>query len=327
MKVGSLVYATAQGLGVLAKSFYDAGILTDVFIVRHSSRKTHEEWYPPGTPSDDIRRVAAGSKHARRFVERMDAMLFFETPFDWGLIGLCREKGVKTVLMPMHECMHEKIAAQPDAIVCPSLLDARVYPKGVYVPVPADPGIPWRLRRRVETYVHNAGHGGLQNRNGTGVLIDAVRLARKPFRLILRSQAPLQWSADDPKIDLRIGDCPREKLYEEGDAFVFPERFNGLSLPLQEACAAGMAVMATDRFPNNAWLPLEPLIPVESYRKNRIGRAYNEFNEAQIDPQILADHLDRWYGAPCEQLSLAGKAWAEANSWANLKPRYMELLT
>ena len=39
--------------------------------------------------------------------------------------------------------------------------------------------------------------------------------------------------------------------------FVFPEKFNGLSLPLQEARAAGMLVLATDRFPMNTWLPRE----------------------------------------------------------------------
>jgi hypothetical protein len=156
-------------------------------------------------------------------------------------------------------------------------------------------------------------------------LIDAVRLAKKPFKLILRSQTSLQWDAGDPRIDVRIGTFKREELYEEGDIFVFCDRFSGLSLPLQEAHTAGMAVMAIDRFPFNTWLPKEPLIPVSGYRKNKVSLRCNEFNEALIDPQALADHLDSWYDKPIEHLSLAGRAWAEENSWQALKPRYMEL--
>ena len=38
---GSIVYATEQGLGYLAKDFYDNGIIDLVCIERHSNRTNH----------------------------------------------------------------------------------------------------------------------------------------------------------------------------------------------------------------------------------------------------------------------------------------------
>ena len=45
-KVGSIVLATAQGLGYMAKDFFDNGIFHEVYIRPHNSRDNHYEWYP-----------------------------------------------------------------------------------------------------------------------------------------------------------------------------------------------------------------------------------------------------------------------------------------
>lgn len=331
MRVGSLVYATNQGLGILAKSFYDAGIITDVIVIRHKHHRTYPEWYPNRFNMVDIGRVQKTDELARfcsgqRFDRPLDAMLFFETPFNWHLIPLCRKYGVKTFLMPMYECTPKVLPFQPDRFICPSLLDLRYFPieRSTFIPVPVN--VKWRQRYKAEVFVHNAGHGGLKSRNGTGELLDAWKHVKSPAKLILRSQKPLQWSVDDPRIEVRVGTVPYEKLYEEGDVFIFPEKFNGLSLPLQEAKAAGMLVMATDRFPNNTYLPIEPLIPVTGYVRSSIGPAYKEFDEAIVSPKLIAAKVDQWYGKDIADYSILGKAWAETMSWEVLKPKYREAL-
>lgn len=325
MKVGSLVFSTDQGLGILAKAFYDHGIVTHPVVVAHGKRQEHPEWFPDAPRVTDLRRERG---ILMEFCASMDAMLFFETPFDWTLISHCRDVGVKTVISVMHECMPEVLPELPDLWLCPSLLDLRWAGRhrerpAIFLPVPVEQ--PWKVRTRAKVFVHNAGHGGLKGRNGTQQVLEATRLVSSPARFIVRSQDSLPYQLPG-NVELRIGNFPRETLYDEGDVFLFPERFNGLSLPLQESYAAGMLVMAGDRFPMNTWLPKEPLIPVSGYARNRVAQRCAWFDDAVIDPADIVRAIDLWYDRDITSFSERGRQWAEENLWEKLKPRYIELL-
>ncbi len=342
MKVGTLCYATDQGLGILAKSFHDAGVVTHPLVIRHGSRHTHDEWYPGAPQCTDL------SKQLwmlQDFCKSVDVMLFFETPFVWPLIDFCRENKIKTVLMPMYECMPKVLPYQPDAIINPSALDQQYYPSGTFIPVPVE-GIEWKKRERARVFVHNAGHGGLKGRNGTDEFMEAIRLVKTPAEFIVRSQdvmRPALYAMRDHWRYVGYGTIPREKLYDEGDVFIFPEKFNGLSLPLQEARAAGMLVMCGDRFPMNDWLPTKvynahrkgdplffapharnPLIPVDHYNLNAVSGRCNEFHEAVFSPEKIAAKIDEWYDRDISQYSQSAIEWAKSMSWEALKPRYMK---
>lgn len=340
MRVGTLAYATEQGLGYLAKSFYDVGIVNDIVVVEHSSRPT-KNWYPM-MPHVPIREVAV-SNAVKDICHRVDLMLFFETPFDWSLIEYCRKIGTKTALMPMFECM-PKTHPIPDVILNPSLLDYEYYGsterspvpfqlynvtmgvRTAFTPVPCD--TPWNERKRANIFVHNAGHGGLRNRNGTPELLEALRYVESPLRLIVRSQEPLKQTfkvGRNMTVDVQ-GSVPYNKLWSEGDVFVFPEKFNGLSLPLQEAHASGMLVMCGARFPMTAWLPEEPMIPVSRYVLARIGSNCKDFEEAVYDPKTIAKTMDSWYGRDISEFSKRGWDWGSKNSWAALLPKYRAFL-
>lgn len=329
MRVGSLVYCTWQGLGILAKDFVANGVITDPYVVEHRHHPNNFDWFP-NAPRTNIRPLDIQS--VREWLKSIDVLLALETPFEWSLIDYCREIGVKTAILVMHECMPEMIAAQPDLWLCPSGLDTqwacrhsdegRTGVNMMIVPV----GVQWRQRHIAEVFVHNAGHGGLKGRNGTKELLEAWKYVKSPAKLLLRSQKVLEVDIDDKRITERYGTVSHDLLFSEGDVFTFPEKFNGLSLPLQEARAAGMLVMCGDRFPMNTWLPKEPLIPVTRYHKERIGPAYNEYDCAEFDPKTIAAKVDEWYGRDIAQYSLEGRVWAEANSWAALKPQYLEVL-
>jgi hypothetical protein len=363
LKIGSLVFATEQGLGVLARQFYDAGILTSVMIVRHGRRETHLDWYPASTGVIGDLRSGVSLDRMREYCRQQDVMLFFETPFEWSLITYCREHGVKVVLMPMYECMPEVLPQFPDVFFCPSLLDFQYYqdhtsrqPDSIepfrryyadkggaayFTPIPVPGGlekIDWKQRKTAEVFVHNAGHGGLRGRNGTRELLDALQYVTVPARVILRSQEELfrskqeaagylsSWRRGAAEVSVRVGTVPYAELYADGDVFVFPEKFNGLSLPLQEARAAGMLIMCGNRFPMNTWLPKEPLIPVAGYRKARVAGRCLEFEEALFEPRQIAQTINEWYGKDISEYSLSGKQWAEENSWEVLGPKYRTLL-
>lgn len=332
MSTGSVVFSTDQGLGILAKQFYDAGVVTDVVVLRHGRRPEHDEWYPNAHRLGMVSQLIQSD--TLDWISSMDAMLFFETPFEWRLFELCKKMGVKTVLMPMHECEPDPLPARPDLMLCPSLLDFNCYDllqgggcSSVFLPIPVN--VPWRLRTRATTFVHNAGNGGLQGRNGTKELIEAMRLTKSDARLILTSQVGVDLGTHNQKIEFRGGTRKYDEVWKDGgvgDVFVFPERFNGVSLPLQEARAAGMLVMGANRFPMNTWLPTEPLIPVAGYRKSRVARRCREFDDAIIEPQAIADCIDSWYNVDITEYSIQGKEWAQQNSWDVLKPKYTDLL-
>ncbi len=189
--------------------------------------------------------------------------------------------------------------------------------KQIQIPIPKH--IKWKLRETAKVFVHNAGNGGLGGRNGTKELLEAMKWVKSPIKLIVRSQVKIE-AYNDPRIEYRIGTF--DDIWSEGDVFVFPEKFNGLSLPLQEAYASGMLVMCGDRFPMNTWLPKEPLIPVSHYKKERIAV---EFDSAVIDPQDIAKTIDEWYNKDITEYSLKGKEYNIKNSWKNLNKDYVSL--
>jgi hypothetical protein len=312
-RVGAFVFATEQGIGYMAKEFYDNGLLDEVVIHRHSTRENHLEWYP-NHKTDIV-----------EFFKSIDILLIFETPFVWKNIPLARDYGVKTVLIPMYECTQFPFPYEPDEIWCPSALDYQHYKekgkeniKLVQIPVEAK----WKLREKAFTFVHNAGNGGLGGRNGTSELLQAMEFVKSPIKLIVRSQAH-EYKSKDERITFVNKSVSKEELWEEGDVFVFPEKFNGLSLPLQEAYASGMLVMATNRFPNTEYLPNGPLIRVDHFRQDRYAV---KFESACINPKDVASQIDSWYAKDIKDYSLKGKEYNEKNSWKAQKEVYEKLL-
>lgn len=334
LRIGHVAYATLQGLGVMARSFYDAGVVTEPIIYRHS-RHNHVEWYPPDTPQIAVRNFFGTSLD--EVLRRVDVMLFYETPFDWSFLPHCKAMGVKTVLIPMYEWTPKTPPYWFDKVIAPSKLDRDYFPGSVYLPIPVDPRY-WKPRTHARTFLHNCGHLGHREHKGTRELLEAVKYVRSSeFRLTVRGQGDsgLQKLAQrvfpravDPRLAIEIVDIPHDRLWAEDthDVYVAPEKFNGLSLPLQEARAAGMLVMASDRYPHNDWLPREPLVPVASYSRASISSSYLEFDEARIEPKAIAAKIDEWVGCDIIDYSLSGREWAEANSWTALKPKWLEEL-
>ena len=335
MRVGCVGYATAQGLGHLAKSFYDAGVITDMMVYRHPhGTPSHMEWYPEGTMEITSRTIAGPD--VERFLDDIDVMLFFETPFDWSFPNRCHERGVKTVIIPMYEWFLEHPRHKFDLFINPSLLDQQYFPDGIHIPIPVEPHIKWTRRTKARRFLHNAGNIGSRNHKGTLELIRALAYVQSDIDLTIRCQKPegiykLLKEADLPKTavvpTIIAGEVPRHQLFDPVyDVYVAPEKYNGLSLPLQEAFASGMMVMTTNRFPTNQWLPEEPLIPVASRRITQVMSGHLKIEESVVDPVAIAACIDQWADQDIEKFSLEGENYRTANSWEMLKHRYIEAL-
>lgn len=328
MNVGTICYATQSGLGHLGKMFYDNGVVNRMLIVQHSAYEMFDkQWYPDN--------VSYSQRNWRAFLDGLDVLLVFETAMgQWHIVKEAKVKGIKFAIIPMYEWTPDPIPAQPDIVICPSKLDVEYYKnyKHVYINIPApDPKlVPWKERTHAIQFVHNAGHGQIGFAKGTPETLEAFRHTESDARLIVRAQyrepelaRVLDKHRDNPLLDIRIGDIPYNELFSDGDVYINAERYNGLSLPLQESFSSGMLVMTTNRFPANDWLPLAPLIPVKRYEKHRVAKY---IDRAEIDPKDIARTIDNWYRRDISIYSHLGRQWAEENSWTNLKPKYLEIL-
>jgi hypothetical protein len=335
MRVGSVVWTTAQGLGNLAFDFYKHGVITDVLMMEHKSRDNRFDLYPNG-----IKLVGKPFHRDRRVVEwlkNIDVMLFFETPFDWEFPTFCNSLGVKTAIMTMYEWMPKNPPCWFDLTLCPSLLDHRYYPTGTYIPVPVPDEIPYVERTTSKRFLVNGGNLGFNNGRGTKELLASLRYVRRDIPITIRAQDGTElrkklrqypFVERLPNVKIEVGTKPYLELWDGYDVLIASERYNGLSLPLQEARAAGMFVLTTDRFPTNTWLPMSKYIniPVRDVSLGSVGGTYNDIEISEIDPASIADSIHQVYGQDISEYSRSSIAWRESMSWDVLKPKYIEAL-
>ena len=323
MRVGTITFDTAQGIANIALAFHKAGLVQRAMVFRHRAYANLDRW-----PHD----VRYQPTEVDQFLQGLDALLLVETDLthDWMLSRLAKQRGVKVVLIPMYEYTQFPPPVRPDLVICPSALDYDYWSPTydcVQLPLPVEQS--WRLRERALEFVHNAGHGQHDYAKGTVQVIDALQHVQAPIKLRIRAQLDdgkmrrlYEQHRHHPRLEWEL-DVPPERLYAVGDVFINTEKFNGCSLPLQEAWASGMCVVTTDRYPANTWLPPEPLIPVKEYVRYRIpGGSGIEFDKAVVDPVDVARVIDGLYGEDISRFSLAGRDYAAAHSWETLKPRY-----
>ena len=337
LRIGTVGYATRQGLGYLMKSFHGAGVVQSVLVYEHPDGRPTQPWYP-NAPVVRGRGWASNPMMRERvdgFLDGIDICLFFETPFDWSILSILRKRGIASVLVPMYEWFPLNPPDRFDGIICPSKLDQRYFHDAPFLPIPVD-GVPWQQRKRALRYLHNAGGIGSREHKGTRQLIEALPYLRKPIKLTIRAQndralrrivdanaSIVRAATESGMLALEYGDREYDTLWDGYDVLVQPEKYNGLSLPLQEAFAAGMLVMTTDRFPANDWLPGGPLIEASGTQRVQAAPGHNWIEETLVSPERIAWTIDAWHGAPISDLSLAGRRYAERNSWTALREAWV----
>ncbi|MAF36925.1 hypothetical protein CL622_07445 [archaeon] len=353
LKIGTIAYAAHTGLGILAKSFYDNNIITDVLLCPHQAQGVVSNFYPkksliidtPFDPPqirtfDNINNSFIKNKDQfLTFCENIDVLFLFETSFwtgAWYLLKQMKNRP-KIILMPMYESTplfwNKVLDIFPDLLLCPSKLDYNFYKhhkwqdfgaKMECINVPVE--VPWKKRERALHFIHNAGNDSYNDRNGTALLIEAIPLIKSPIKLTINTQNNTKYKdlVNDVRVTVNTGTRNYEDLWVDGDVFVFPENLNALSLPLQEARAAGMYIIAGDRFPINKWLPIEGLIPVKEYKNINLGQGNIAY--AKYTPHDLAKKIDNIYNTDISQYSLDGLTYAQENSWESLYPKYINYI-
>lgn len=301
-----------------------------------------QEWYPGVRSADFNGHSGTVDEDAFRWLlTDVDVLLTAETAYDHRAWDWAREMGVRTVLVANPEFLGpDKLAGVgPDVIVAPSTWQLDTIPGAFHVPQPVDREVfaftPRPLDQSHVRFLHVVGHKAIHDRAGTEIVLDALWRTKAPVDMTIRAQEPLSAPCDlrlrqlryERKPKVLTGDIPDPTaLYAGYDVLVAPRRYGGLSLPIQEAASCGLAILATDRAPENGILPPECLVPVASSIPRPFQGGWLPLEAA--DPQALADALDRLASDPSlvSKLSVASDAYAASIAWPRLLPKWEAML-
>lgn len=281
---------------------------------------THVHWHDGHLPEGPVRRWLSG----------LDVVYTAETVYDVRLPFWAAEVDCSVVRHANPEQLgrEEIIAGDPTVwwAATPWRLNslpagARVVPMPVekppYEPERAAAGSPVR-------FVHPIGHAATGDRAGSRILSRALRHITAPCEVRVfcqdrRLDTPFEQAAPGVSVQVRCrGVDDHWDQYRGGDVLVLPRTYGGLSLPSQEAMAAGLALVMTDCSPNEVW----PGLKVPVVKNNSVQVRCGKIPAAIADYRALADLMtglaeDRDY---LVGLQAEARRWAEANSWEALLP-------
>lgn len=318
--IGAIGWATNQGLGTLTQMFSEHIGFEKLLLVK-SPYKSFPERFPAA-------RTELSSANIDWLLTGIRTLLMFETPTDWSIVAKAKKRGIKTVLIPMYECSPAKFSILPDLILCPSLLDFDVFRNEdcqvKYLPIPVDrKRIPFKHRKRAKVFQFNGGHGGLYARNGLTELLAAIPMLKSDAKVIINTQKQLDFV--HPKCEIRVGNVKDySDMWGEGDVFVFPHKFDGLSLPIQEALSNGMPVLSTRIYPFTKWLPNEWFFDYSDILSLKV---FNRMIDvAVVAPEAIAAKIDEWYDRDLTKDSALADSLASKISWKELVQSYKKIL-
>lgn len=323
LKTGFILRCDEGGLAALSFDFWTHLRPDKALVVCIGNMAQHPERFPGatvvnGVPTRDV---------LTEWIQGLDVVMTFETPYNWELFPLCRAHGVKTILCAMWEYFDDPLPSKPDVIFMPvpwemPAVRATGIPT-IQIPVPADRER-FPFKRRITAHTFLAVLGNLNDpqydRAGLNTILAAIPLVKSTStRFIIRARGKL------PKIaDPRVTVDTSEKVdsldnWKSGDVFIHPRRYAGLSLPMHEALSLGMPVLMSNMEPQNKFLPAHWLLPMASVERLKLRR---EIDIGTMDPATLAAAIDAWTGQDIEAESELANELADSLSWERLAPIY-----
>jgi len=330
MRIGAILRCDNTGLGIQSKEFFDhiqcKPFVIDSSLLGNSPVLTpHSERY--GVTPYKLRKGEVISEGIiQDFIKDIDVLFAIETPYNYRFISACRERGIKTVLQLNYEFLEfPSSLPQPDLLAAPSLWNYHDIPdRKMFLPVPVNTS-KFNPIRAERTFIHIAGRPAIHDRNGTEVLFQALRHVKNKINVIIRTPEPVRWSSVPSNVNLTI-DTQNRKEYQDaytGGVLIMPRKYGGLCLPINEALAAEMPVIAPNISPNNIWLPSEWLTEATTATQLRARKVINVY-----EPSVrhLANKIDEFCDPGFYDKSrMKAKALKETISWSKLLPAYHEM--
>jgi hypothetical protein len=250
MKLGIVARGDDTGLGNQSREAVRHLQTEKVLVVDlcHLSPKRltlHPDWYPGativrGVPTDD---------DYRKFLDGLDLVLTFETPYNYELFAIAKSMGVKSVLQINPEFndyyLDHRLTA-PTVFAAPThwMYDTVPDPK-IVLPVPIAMSRFRYIEREPDApvkFLHVIGNPAIHDRAGTKDLLAALPYIEAECTITLKCQDPGHVSslisemgyAKGKSVTLVIDSANVENywdLYTGHDVLIHPRRFGGLNLP------------------------------------------------------------------------------------------------
>lgn len=341
MRVGILARAElSRGLGIQTHEYarhLDPAKVLVVDVGRHETFPITPAAFPRATVVEMADDGTLPERAVRKWLRGLDVVLFAETPYDWRFCDWARDAEVRTVCHVNPEFYrHGRMPLpHPDGWWNPTTWRLDKLPPGTrHVPVPVALD---RFEPRMEShtgrsprFLHSVGKWALYDRNGTETFLRAAYLHRGRLDATVRTQDPLPPDvapADAADWVTVTEGTSRDywTAYDGFDVLVLPRRYGGLSLPVQEAMAAGLAVVMPNVSPNpECW----PVVPVHARMSGRAPLPVGWVEIADTNPADLASTM-AWLAddpAALANARAASRGWAEDHSWERMLPRYLDEL-
>lgn len=271
----------------------------------------------------------------RTWLQQLDVVYIAETAYDRRMYRWAADAGVATVLHTMPELHHVDEAHMADVVWCPTpwrmneVFDRTTRPvRLVPFPVALDRfdryyGKPFKQPGPdgPVNVLHVAGHAAYMDRNGTKLAAAASTAFDHRVRLGVASQDEHVALGNGTRLQPTIHYWT---LYAGADVLLMPRRFGGLCLPIQEASAAGLAIIALDTEPHD-WYGCAD-VEAEVVADFETGSGIVEVHTARPDHIADAVNMLAFGTSGGERLLEArrarSRAWAEAHSWDALLPTW-----
>ncbi len=328
MRLGLIARADNGGLGNLTWEFARHLIPDRVLGIDLGERgrgPTHWDRFPGAVVNDGMD-SDLDADLVRRFCDGLDVVYSAETLYRSDVAEIARSVGCRTVLHAMPELWRADLALA-DVVWAPTTWALERLPAGTkVVPVPvARDRLPYRERTSGSVLYH-LGAPAMLDRNGTHLLHHALPGVGALGHLIVGGigcpTATKRVSVEQrpPAVDYWDAHPP------EADVLVLPRRYAGLSLPMQECAAMGMAIITLDLEPQRQWVAAEGLVPAQPWRKAQF--AGGEFLIHQCAARDLASVIERLLTDPAavKTSSVTSDHHAEEIGWDYWTARYRELL-
>jgi glycosyltransferase involved in cell wall biosynthesis len=170
--------------------------------------------------------------------------------------------------------------------------------------------------------------GGFKLRNSLHVLLEAIPLVKSRVEFLIRSQIPIP-PISDTRVSVQMEEVNYENLWKEGDIYLHLHRWDGLSLPINEAMAAGMPIIAPNFYPHNEFLPKELLFPIEATVRECLLEGLREIDVHVILASTVAQKIDEVALMQEHEIALLSQAvnqLADKRSWSVLSSKFVETL-
>lgn len=326
-KIGLVGRCDSGGLGIMTLDFYNNLPIHKTMLIL-----SQYENFPSNFKDAYVcERGAPTLEEIDGFLEDLDMVLAIETPYNWSIFSKAKEKGIKTVLIPMYEWTRDELPELPDLLICPSEYDLEMLENipvdKVWIQTPVDrKKFPFKVRGGNKEFIFNNGHGGHMGRNSLSEYLYAITMSDADVKFTIRSQVPFEVTPDT-RIDATVGEVKHEDLWKAGDIYVHLHKFDGLSLPLQEAMSTGYPVIAINRPPYNKYLDPRLLIEPDAEGKMMMNR---EIDVSLISAQAIAEKIDevsKMDEKTLQEISVKMGEQARKWSWDVLKDKYIKTFT